>query len=134
MKISVIIPTLNAERWIVHQLDMLLSQTVEVEIIVIDSGSADGTPGIVRRFAPRVRLIEIPNKDFDHGGTRDFALRQSTGDYVLTEGWRMLRFVCGELARRRQYSELLTFYTHVGARFAGNRVGKSIDNRSRKRG
>ena len=83
MKISVIIPTLNAERWISRQLNMLLSQTVEAEIIVIDSGSADGTPGLVRRFAPRVRLLEIPPKDFDHGGTRDFALYQSTGDYVL---------------------------------------------------
>ena len=83
MIVSVIIPTLNAERWITRQLNMLLSQTVEAEIIVVDSGSSDGTPGLVRRFAPRVRLLEIPNRDFDHGGTRDFALRQSTGDYVL---------------------------------------------------
>lgn len=56
MKISAIIPTLNAERWITQQLNMLLSQTVEAEIIVADSGSSDGTPGLVRRFAPRVRL------------------------------------------------------------------------------
>ena len=83
MKISVIIPTLNAARWITQQLNMLLSQTVEAEIIVVDSGSSDGTPGLVRRFAPRVRLLEIPPKDFDHGGTRDYTLRQSTGDYVL---------------------------------------------------
>ena len=83
MIVSVIIPTLNAERWITRQLNMLLSQTVEAEIIVIDSGSSDGTPGFVRRFTPRVRLLEIPPRDFDHGGTRDFALRQSTGDYVL---------------------------------------------------
>ena len=82
MKISVIIPTLNAERWITQQLNMLLSQTVEAEIIVVDSGSSDGTPGLVRRFAPRVRLLEIPPKDFDHGGTRDYALRQSAGDFV----------------------------------------------------
>lgn len=82
MKVSIIIPTLNAERWITQQLNLLLSQTVEAEIIVIDSGSADGTPGLVRCFAPRVRLLEIPPRDFDHGGTRDYALRQSTGDYV----------------------------------------------------
>ena len=82
MKVSVIIPTLNAERWITQQLNMLLSQTVEAEIIVVDSGSWDGTPGLVRRFAPRVRLLEIPPKDFDHGGTRDYALRQSAGDFV----------------------------------------------------
>lgn len=82
MKISVIIPTLNAERWISRQLDMLLSQTVETEIIVIDSGSTDATRSVVRARADRVRLLEIPREDFDHGGTRDYALRQSTGDFV----------------------------------------------------
>jgi rhamnosyltransferase len=83
MKISVIIPTLNAERWISQQLDMLLAQTLEAELLVIDSGSTDATCSLVRAHADHVRLIEIPKKDFDHGGTRDFALRQSAGDYVL---------------------------------------------------
>ena len=42
MKVSVIVPTLDAEPWITQQLDMLLSQTVKAEILVIDSGSTDG--------------------------------------------------------------------------------------------
>lgn len=82
MSISVIIPTLNAERWITKQLNMLLRQTAPAEILVIDSGSTDATVSIVRAHADRVRLLEIPNEDFDHGGTRDHALRQSTGDVV----------------------------------------------------
>ena len=82
MKVSVVIPTLNAERWISRQLNSLLSQTVEAEIIVIDSTSADATPKIAARYAPRVRLLEIERECFDHGGTRDYALRQSTGDVV----------------------------------------------------
>lgn len=82
MKISVIIPTLNAERWISRQLDSLLSQTIDAEKIVIDSGSTDNTCSLVRAHADRVRLLEIPNEDFDHGGARDYALRQSTGDIV----------------------------------------------------
>lgn len=49
-----------------------------------------------------------------------------------TEGWRMLRFVGGELARRRQYGELFTFYTHAAVRFMGNRIGKIMDKRSRR--
>lgn len=61
---------------------MLLSQTIEAEILVIDSGSTDATPIIAARYAPRVRLLEIPRERFDHGGTRDYALRQSTGDFV----------------------------------------------------
>ena len=82
MKISVIIPTLNAERWISRQLDSLLSQTIAAQIIVIDSGSTDATCSLVRARADCIRLLEIPNEDFDHGGTRDYALRQSTGDIV----------------------------------------------------
>ena len=83
MKVSVIIPTLNAERWISQQLRMLLSQTVAAEILVIDSGSTDGTAAVVSSFGPRVRLLQIPRESFDHGGTRDFALRQSAGDWVV---------------------------------------------------
>lgn len=82
MKVSVIIPTLNAERWISQQLDSLLSQTIEAEMIVIDSGSTDATCSFVRDRSDRVRLLEIPKEDFDHGGTRDYALRQSAGDFV----------------------------------------------------
>ena len=46
MKVSIIIPTLNAERWISQQLDMLLKQTVQAEILMIDSDSTDATLGI----------------------------------------------------------------------------------------
>ncbi len=289
MKVSVVIPTLNAEHWITQQLNMLLSQTVEAEILVIDSGSTDATCSLVRTHAERVRLLEIPFESYDHGGTRDFALRQSAGDLVCfftqdalptderclekllsafsspgiaaafgrqiarpdapeyekltrafnypeqakiwresdiprygvksyffsnvcsvyrrdaylavggfdspiicnedmmmaakllhagyalaytpeaavyhshlytlpeelrrnicigrvmaqyrdrltqantdTEGWRMLRFVGGELSKRRQYGELVVFYAHAAVRFAGNRVGKCMGKKSWK--
>ena len=83
MKVSVIIPTLNSEQWISQQLDMLLSQSVEAEILVIDSDSTDLTTAVVAAYGERVRLLQIPQSDFDHGGTRDYALRQSRGDCVL---------------------------------------------------
>ena len=83
MKVSVIIPTLNAERWLSQQLNTLLSQTVEAEILVIDSGSTDQTVSIAASYGKRVRLLQIPHESFDHGGTRDFGLRQSAGDFVL---------------------------------------------------
>lgn len=49
-----------------------------------------------------------------------------TGAEADAEGWRMLHFVGGKLVRRRKYGELLRFYAHVCARFAGNRIGKSM--------
>ena len=83
MKVSVIIPTYNAERWIRRQLDTLLSQTIKAEILVLDSGSTDETPAILRTYGERIRLLEIPQPRFDHGGSRDYALRESAGDIVL---------------------------------------------------
>lgn len=83
MKVSVIIPTYNAEIWLKRQLEVLLNQTVKPEIIVIDSGSTDQTVPIAAACSGQVRLLQIPYTSFDHGGTRDLGLRQSTGDIVL---------------------------------------------------
>lgn len=83
MKVSVIIPTLNAEKNISLLIDRLLEQTVSAEIIVIDSSSDDNTQTFVREYGDSVKLICIPRKEFDHGGTRDMAFRMSTSDFVL---------------------------------------------------
>lgn len=82
--VSVIIPTCNAGKYIGQQLDILLRQTVKpCEIIVVDSASDDTTCQIATSQGEPVKLLEIRREEFDHGGTRDFALRQTEGDYVL---------------------------------------------------
>lgn len=82
MEISVIIPTLNAE----HEIDGLLialeHQSIQpVEILIVDSASEDKTIELVRQHK-RVRLSEIDRQAFNHGTTRDMALRKSSGDFV----------------------------------------------------
>ncbi len=64
MKISVLIDTYNHERFIERAITSVLEQDMpmdDVEILVVDDGSTDRTPEIVRRFEPRVRLIRKPN-------------------------------------------------------------------------
>lgn len=51
------------------------------EVIVIDSGSADGTQEYVRRFQG-IRLVEIPPGQFGHGKTRNLAVSLAAGKYV----------------------------------------------------
>lgn len=81
--ISVIIPTLNAEKYIGKLLDSLNSQTlIPDEIIVVDSQSDDNTVSICQKYF-NVNVISILRKDFDHGKTRDMALRKSNGDVVI---------------------------------------------------
>lgn len=86
--VSLIIPTLNAAREIESLLERLEGQSCHIdELIVVDSSSDDGTAGIVRMYAgshANVDLQIIARKDFDHGATRDQALRTlTTGDFVL---------------------------------------------------
>ena len=56
MKISVIIPTLNAERWISRQFDSLLPQTTDAGKIVINSGLTDAACFRVRAHADCIRF------------------------------------------------------------------------------
>jgi len=82
MKISVIIPTLNAGAQLETLLEHLAQQSVRPdEILVVDSQSQDDTCQIARRMGARV--IQILKKDFDHGGTRDMALRETGGEFVV---------------------------------------------------
>lgn len=80
---TVAILTYNGERYLEEILAAVKGQAWEgdLEILVIDSGSTDGTLGIVGRHS-RVRLHEIPNAEFGHGRTRDLAAQLATGEFV----------------------------------------------------
>lgn len=80
--ISVIIPTLNAQKYIEKLIDKLKAQKLEqeLEIIVIDSASDDKTVQIARDAGARV--LEINRAEFDHGGTRNLGWRSANGDII----------------------------------------------------
>ena len=80
--ISVIIPTLNAQKYIEKLIDKLKAQKLEqeLEIIVIDSASDDKTAQIARDAGARV--LEINRDEFDHGGTRNLGWRSANGDII----------------------------------------------------
>ncbi len=85
--ISLIIPALNGEQGLDELLSMLEQQTrVPDEILIVDSGSTDAGCAIVRRHIaehPFIRLLEIEQREFDHGGTRTMAAKQTSGDLVV---------------------------------------------------
>lgn len=99
MKASVIIPTKNPGGILRSVLPAVCSQKAafDFDVLVIDSGSTDGTVDYVRHFDdPRVRLHEIAPSEFGHGKTRNLGVAMTTGEFAVlithdalpaNEGW-----------------------------------------------
>ena len=82
-KVSVIIPVRNEALRIRQCIEGIRKQTVSVhEVIVIDSGSTDGTREILSEY-PDVTVIEIDGSTFNHGLTRNLGVEASSGDFCL---------------------------------------------------
>lgn len=82
-KISIIIPTRNAEVYIENLLGRLLEQTIKpLEIIVIDTNSKDKTREICEENK-LVKFIHINDGEFDHGGTRNVAAKEASGNILV---------------------------------------------------
>lgn len=79
MKISVIIPSYNQGRFIRRTLDSVLAQRdVDVEVLVFDAGSRDGTLEVLESFGDRIQWLSEP----DRGQTDAInkGLKVATGD------------------------------------------------------
>jgi hypothetical protein len=62
---SVIIPVFNLRAFLAEAIDSVLAQTLsrdEVEIVVVDDGSTDGSDEVARRFLPRIHYVAQANR------------------------------------------------------------------------
>lgn len=83
-KVSVILPSYNAGRYIRECLDSVVNQTLQdIEIICVDAGSADGTREIILEFADkdaRIRLIDSEKKSC--GYQENLGIAIAKGEYI----------------------------------------------------
>ncbi|HKP20373.1 MAG TPA: glycosyltransferase [Thermoleophilaceae bacterium] len=77
--VSVIVPVKDAGPLLEEALAAVRRQG-DVELIVVDSGSRDGSQDVAR--AAGVTLIEIPPEEFGHGRTRNLAAERSSGELI----------------------------------------------------
>jgi rhamnosyltransferase len=120
--ISVVIPVKDGGADLVRSLDGIARQRIEetVEVVVIDSGSADGSAARARAAGAVVH--EIPATQFGHGRTRNLGARLALGDLIVftsqdavadDDGWlstlaaaaRQRGAAAGRMPRQRRASD-----------------------------
>lgn len=84
MKISIIVPVYNTEKYLARCLDSLLNQThKDLQIIVVDDGSKDKSGQIADEYAAKDNRIEVLH--IENGGVsnaRNQGINLATGDYI----------------------------------------------------
>ena len=125
-RVSVVIPLYQTERYIREAVQSVLAQTFDdFELLVIDDGSSDRGPAIVRNFADtRIRLVTQQNRGL--AGARNTGIRESIGAYIAfldaDDRWHPEK-----LAR---HVALLDARPDVGLTYCGSRLiddeGKSL--------
>lgn len=84
MKVSVIVPVYNVERYIDKCLKSLVNQTLkDIEIIVVNDGSPDNSQKIIDEYAKKYKNVKSYIKE--NGGVsdaRNFGIEKSSGEYI----------------------------------------------------
>lgn len=98
MKFSVIIPAYNAERYLRQAIDSALAQTCrDREIVVVDDGSTDSTPQILKAY-PGVRVVTQQNLGLS--AARNAGIEVATGEFIAfldaDDGWAPDHLACVE--------------------------------------
>ena len=85
MKISIVVPVYNVEKYLKVCVDSLLEQTLPAyEIILVDDGSKDTSGKICDEYAAQYPQIKVVHKEnAGLGMARNTGLDNVTGDYVV---------------------------------------------------
>jgi glycosyltransferase involved in cell wall biosynthesis len=79
--VSVVIPTFNRAGIVTRAIDSVLEQTYRrYEIVVVDDGSTDNTPDVLRSYADRI--VYIRQKNAGPSAARNRGIRESKGEFL----------------------------------------------------
>jgi glycosyltransferase involved in cell wall biosynthesis len=106
--VSIIVPAYNGERYLRESLDSILAQTYRnVEVIVMDDASTDGTAGIIASYGDKVRCHRQPANRGIYGNMND-GIVMARGEYIAiyhSDDVYDSRIVEKEVAFLEQYPE-----------------------------
>ena len=83
-KVSVVVPVYNVEQYLEEALRSLVRQTLhDIEIVVVNDGSTDGSLEIIRRFMENdSRIVLIDKENGGYGKAMNIGLDRATGEYI----------------------------------------------------
>ena len=84
IKVSVIMPVYNVEKYLHQCMDSLVQQTLtDIEIICVDDGSTDNSLAILQEYAQRdSRIIVLQQKNSGAGVARNTGMKIVKGEYL----------------------------------------------------
>lgn len=81
VKVSVIIPAYNGDRYIGEAIESILSQTYnDYEIIVVDDGSTDNTRQVIQQYGNKIQYFSQTNQGV--AASRNLGLTKAQGEYI----------------------------------------------------
>ncbi|PLS27456.1 glycosyltransferase [Bifidobacterium anseris] len=115
-KISVIIPVFNNERYLPRCCDSVLGQTYkDIEVVLVDDGSTDGTPTLCDRYAAQdARVKVVHQSNGGEGAARNAGLAAASGDWIMwvdSDDWieeRWIEYFADQLHRHPDADVVIT--------------------------
>ena len=85
MEISVVVPAYNSENFIAETLDCLLNQTLkDIQIIVVNDGSTDGTGAIIDSYAAKHgNILPLYQENAGVSAARNNGIEHAEGKYIM---------------------------------------------------
>ena len=113
-KVSVIVPVYNVEKYLRQCLDSILQQTYQnLEILIINDGSTDGSDTICREYLEKDERITYHVKEnFGVFDTRVIGLKEASGAYVTfvdSDDWIEKTYI------EELYDKLITYHADIVA-------------------
>lgn len=88
-KVSVIVPTFNAEDYLMNAVNSVINQTIgfeNIELILVDDNSTDGTKEILRELSEEYNNIRVIFLDENSGSPskpRNVGIKEAKSDYIM---------------------------------------------------
>ena len=103
MRVSVLMPSFNHASYIMHSVRSVLDQTVrDLELLIVDDGSSDGTRDILRSVTDRRVSIRFFDRNRGACAAMNEALGMASGDII----GQVLPVTVGSLERYSLLGEL----------------------------